>query len=1049
MIPKKIIDNSEITLSAFLNNILAEIPNTRFDIATAFFNIQAYAFVKDTIQDVKWFRLLLGKAPEIRNEETLGKVLSAMIREEVEGFDLSKEKDNLVKEFISFLRRENVAVRLYDKEFLHGKTYIFDQLVVVGSSNFTAAGLTRNTELNSVSLEAEAQYVRANWFDKFWAEAKDFKEELITLLESSRFGSKEYTPYEVYIKSLYELQKEDITDVGAGQDLPDQADFRPASKVNLAEFQEDAVRRIFTRLKKYRACMVADSVGLGKTWIAKRVVEEFGFYKRRRFLIVCPAQLRGMWKDEVKDLILAESILSQEDLASSDFLDKARQAVGGGLDEVSLMVIDESHNFRNPLSNRWENLFTLLVDHIAKGKEKPYILFLTATPINNTIWDLYWQVMILVLMDQRAFLKEGISDILRFFKDIDKQGDPTLLNDLMNEISIRRTRDYIKQNYPDAEINGSKIIFPERILENIEYNLDKAYQGLYSDISRTISEKLTMAYYRILEYKKTEKRSESEEMALGRMIALDGIFRTILLKRLESSVEAFRKSVANHITFLARLKEYLEKGKLLTKQTYYKYVSNLDAETSEDFLEQLEDINIDDYRKEELISDIDKDIMLFNEMGEKVGAINADADAKLKELKKRLTGLSKPRTESNKNQIVLFTYYADTLDYIHKNVSEDPSFSQLKIEKISGRITSAKKRAEIVDAFMSGKIDILMSTDVLSEGMNLQQARYLINYDLHWNPTRMIQRAGRIDRIGSPFKKIYVYNFFPEEELEDLLRLVNILQNKIRNIDSSIGLDTTVLGETVNPKVFGIIRKIKEKDEGVFEELEKEVFGGGEKFYQPLIEYQKVKAAKELESIPLGIFSGLKKALKGIFFYYRYGEDFHFWYLYDLATQEMIKNKTKILDFISCPPDEARVIPDFFDRVYEVNKAIINDIEATYKEVEQRETVDPALGEITSDKSKKFVSSIIREMDIRLDKYLLDFPEDKEVEKIWEEKKERLLSISLTKKRLKDLRAVWRNYKNNHKSWKRLLKGYLNFLKVNSLLREMLFRHMIHRFSSS
>jgi superfamily II DNA or RNA helicase len=1019
MIPKKIIDNSDVTLSAFLNSVLTEIPNTNFDISTAFFNLQAYAYVKDNIRGVNRFRLLLGKAPEIRNDDTLGDVLFRMIRDEVESFDLSKEKDSLVKDFIAFLNKENVEVRLYDKEFLHGKTYIFDQLVIVGSSNFTAAGLTRNTELNSVSLESEAQYVRTNWFEKFWHEAEDFKEDLIKLLESSRFGSKEYTPYEVYIKSLFELQKEDIKAEGEVKET----EFRPSSKVNLAEFQEDAVRRIFTRLKKYRACMVADSVGLGKTWIAKRIVEEFGFYKRRRFLIICPAQLRGMWKDAVKDLILAESILSQEELASLDFMDKAKQAVGGGLDEVSLIVIDESHNFRNPLSNRWENLFTLLVDHIAKGKEKPYILFLTATPINNTIWDLYWQVMILILMDQRVFLKEGISDILKFFKDIDKQGDPTLLNDLMNEISIRRTRDYIKQNYPDAEINGSKIIFPERILENVEYNLDKAYQGLYSDISQTISEKLTMAYYRILEYKKVERLSTAEEMALGRMIALDGIFRTILLKRLESSVEAFRKSVANHVKFLERLKAYLEKGKLLTKQTYYKYVSNLDEETSEQYFDELEDINIDDYRKEELIGDIEKDVMLFNEMGEKVGAINAEADAKLKELKKRLLGLSK------QGQTVLFTYYADTLDYIHKNVSEDPSFSKIRIEKISGRIASAKRRSEIVDNFMSGKIDILMSTDVLSEGMNLQKARYLINYDLHWNPTRMIQRAGRIDRIGSPFNEIYVYNFFPEKELEDLLRLVNILQNKIRNIDNSIGLDTTVLGEEVNPKVFGIIRKIREKNEEVFEELEREVFGGGEKFYQPLMDYLKAKAAKELESIPLGIFSGLKKEIKGIFFYYRYGDDFHFWYLYDLSTQEMIKNKTKILDFIACPPDEARVIPDFFDRVYELNKEIVKDIEATYKEVEQRESVDPTLGELTSDKSKKFVSSIIREMDLRLDEYLLDFPEDKEVEKIWEETKERLLSVSLTKKRLQNLRAVWRDYKNGHKNWKRLLQDLLEFLE--------------------
>ena len=800
MIPKKIIDNSDIKLSTFLNNVLEEIPDTKFDIATAFFNIQAYAFIKDNLQDLKAFRLLLGRAPEIRSKITLGNVLLKMIKEEVEGFDLSKEKDSLVKEFIGFINKENVKVRLYDREFLHGKAYIFDKLVVVGSSNFTPSGLTHNTELNSVSLESEAKYVREEWFEKFWNEAIDFKAELIKLLEASRFGTKEYTPYEVYIKSLYELQKEDIKSEDREKV---EEEIRPSSKVNLAEFQDDAVNRIFSRLKKYRACMVADSVGLGKTWIAKKIIEEFGFYKRRRFLIVCPAQLRGMWRDAVKDLILAESILSQEELASADFLEKAKQTIGGDLKEVSLIVVDESHNFRNPLSNRWENFFTLIMDHIAKGKEKPYILFLTATPISNTIWDLYWQVMLLIFTDQRAFLREGISDLFKFFKDIDKEGDPTLLNDLMNEISIRRTRDYIKQNYPDAEINGEKIIFPDRVLENVEYQLDSAYQGLYSNISRTISEKLTMAYYRILKYKKVEKLSTAEEMALGRMIALEGIFRTILLKRLESSVEAFRKSVANHVRFLEKLKEYLRKDKLLTKNAFYKYVSNLDEETSEEFFEELEDIDIEDYSKEELIADIKKDIALFNEMEGKVSAIDAEADAKLKEFKKRLLELSK------KGQVVIFTYYADTLDYIYQNVSEDSLFSNLRIEKISGRVTSSIKRTDIVNSFMDGKTNILMSTDVLSEGMNLQKARYLINYDLHWNPTRMIQRAGRIDRIGSPFKEIYVYNFFPEEELEDLLRLVEILQNKIRNIDNSVGLDTTILGEEVNPKVFCIMRRIK------------------------------------------------------------------------------------------------------------------------------------------------------------------------------------------------------------------------------------------------
>src|SRR3972149_11108349 len=235
----------------------------------------------------------------------------------------------------------------------------------------------------------------------------------------------------------------------------------------------------------------------------------------------------------------------------------------------------------------------LLYPHIGsynKGWRKAlYTLPHSHTYHNNTIWDLYWQIMLLTLNDQKTFMKEGILDLFKFFKDVDKEEDPNLLNDLMNEISIRRTRDYIKQNYPDAEIHGQKIIFPERVLENIEYQLDKTYQGLYRDISRMITEKLTMAYYRVLEYRKTEKLSKDEEMVLGRMVVLEGIFRTILLKRLESSVEAFRKSVSKHVNFLDKFKEYLKKGKFLTKKSFYKYVSNQDEETAEEFIDELED----------------------------------------------------------------------------------------------------------------------------------------------------------------------------------------------------------------------------------------------------------------------------------------------------------------------------------------------------------------------------------------------------------------------------------------------------------------------------
>jgi superfamily II DNA or RNA helicase len=1027
-IPKQIIDNSDVTLARYLNDILKEYPNSQLDIATAFFQIQAYSMLRENLQGVKRFRLLLGKSPEIISDKTLGDELLNIVKQEVETLDLSKEKQDDVQTLIDFLKKDNVQVRLYDKGFLHGKAYIFDNVVIIGSSNFTPSGLTHNTELNSVALEAEANYTRQKWFEKFWNESTDFKQQLITILENSRYGNKEYTPYEVYIKALYELQKEDITpkDTKISTLLPE-------TKVELSEFQQDAVDRIFSRLKKYHAVLIADSVGLGKTWIAKKIIEEFGFYRRKSFLIICPAQLReGLWKPEIKAIDLPENILSQEELATEDFLDKAKKAVGGKLDQIELIVVDESHNLRNPLSNRWENFFTLVHDHISSNNKRPYILFLTATPINNTIWDLFWQLMLLVSMDRGAFLKEGINDLFKFFKDIDKQDDPALLNDLLNEISIRRTRDYIIKNYPNATIKGKKITFPKRKLDNINYHLDEAYNGMYREFANIISNQLTMAYYRLLKYKKQEKLSPEEDWALNRMIALEGIFRTLLLKRLESSVQAFRTSITNHINFLRHLKECLAKGKTLTKKTLNRQILYMDEEISEELLEELENFNIDDYRMDDLFADINKDIdLLESQVLIKVSKIKPEQDAKLLKLEKDLIDLHK------KGQIIIFTYYTDTLNYLYDNLTEVTGLKKLKIEKISGA-TITKERDRIVDDFFGHKIDILLSTDVLSEGMNLQSAKIIINYDLHWNPTRMIQRAGRIDRIGSPYPEILVYNFFPEDELEELLRLVQILQTKIIDIDRSVGLDQTILGEKIHPKVFGIIRKIREKDTTIFNLLDRDMFGGGEKFYQPLKDYLRVKATEELEALPYGIHSGLQnKKIRAIFFYYKYADDLHLWYLYDVSSKTMLKSKTQIIDYIACSHTEPRVIPNFFDLVYEINKKVAEDIESSYKEMEQAERVDTQLGKIARDKSMKFVKQIISEIERSIDDYLMEFREEKHIVIQWESTREKLLSMPHTKKRLRILRKLWSDYKHE-KDWKKLIGRIEKFVSGKTIFKKEL-----------
>ncbi|MEM5881590.1 MAG: helicase-related protein [Candidatus Aenigmatarchaeota archaeon] len=1023
---REIIDNTENNkLIDFLIEVLKEKPDTNLDIATPYFDIKAYMKIKDFIRDVRRFRLLLGKPPEISiTEKTLGEELLKTIREEIESFDLSKENTECVKSFINFLKKDNVEIRLFGK-FLHGKAYIFDDLIIVGSSNFTEAGLTREGELNSVSPKSYAEYTRKEWFEKFWLRAEDFKNKLIEELEKSRFGSKEYSPYEVFIKAIYEFQKEDI------KSEEEKVKHEIPSKVELTEFQEDVIPRIKSRLKKYGGILLADSVGLGKTWIAKRVIEDFGFYQRKPYLVICPAQLReSLWIKELKGLILAENIISQEELASSNFFEKVKKAIGKNkIGDIKLIVVDESHNLRNPYTNRWENFFKLY-ENIVKEGGSPYVIFLTATPINNTIWDLYWQIILLVGKRNDAFIKENIGDLFQFFKYIEKVGDYSLLGDLLNEISIRRTRDYIVKNYPNATINGKPIKFPKRILENIGYSLDKTYTGMFKEISNIITNELTMACYQILKYKKKEKLTKDEEWELNRMVALSGILRTIFLKRFESSVYAFKISIKNHMEFLIKLINYLRMGKYISKQDFNKvfgrYIMSMDEELpefkEEEITKILKDINLEDFEKENLFNDIEKDIAVLKRILEVVDKITPDKDEKLNVVKQYLLKLHE------KGQIIVFTYYDDTLNYIFDQINNSKEFKKLKIEKISGG-TSTTERERIVNDLLNKKIDILISTDVLSEGMNLQSARIVVNYDLHWNPVRMIQRAGRIDRIGSPYEEIFIYNVFPDKELEELLRLVETLQEKIRRIDETIGLDQKILGEKIHPKVFGIIKKIVKKDVEVFTELENTTFGGGEIFYQPLREFINKKGVEVLEKIPLGIYSGLKKGtIRGIFFYYKYKEDYHFWYLYDLDKGKFIKNKTEIIKYISCSPEEKRVIPDFFDKVYEINKKVIEDIEKTYMEIQQKQKLDQQIGKLARDRSTKFVVKMVREINILLNQYLSEHPEDKETEKELEEIREKLINVSLTKRRTRELRKIWENYKKI-KDWRKLMKDLKKFLE--------------------
>jgi superfamily II DNA or RNA helicase len=1050
-IPKDpIIDNYITVLYEELKKILKE--QKRLDVATGFFSLGGFGLIADELENVKKFRLLIGKTPDFPkiNKNELFEHFKNEIKKSFAKEDFKEKNEVIASGLIDFLKREEVEVRLFKESFLHGKAYIFPNLAIIGSSNFTYSGLGGehagspiNTELNTVETKG-IDYLRTNWFERLWnlESTIDFKEQLIELVENSKFGTKT-KPYWVYMKALYELEK-----IALEYRLT--AELEEDSKVDLAKFQEDGVLRVMSRMKRYGGTIVADSVGLGKTWIAKKIIEEFGFYKRQRFLVICPASIdRPLWKPALKDIGISENIIHQESLSREDSdINQIESELNFRLEDLSLIVVDESHNFRNPSANRYEKIFSI-IERASMDGNSPKILFLTATPINNSIWDLYHQLMLITKNSDTALSVDGILDLSEEFRNADKNEDPKLIQPILNQIMIRRTRQYIKKEYPNAKINNKPINFPERKLYRLDYNLNRTYQGLYREIADCIGEDLKLAYYKFEGYKKDE--SKINKMELGRMEALSGILKTILLKRLESSVEAFRKTVSSQIEFFKYFCKYLKKENvLLRKKTFTKYLKNLDSEEETvsitDLVDEdsIERIAPEDYSLDEFYEDLSKDIILLEQLLSQVNRITPDEDAKLNRFKEELLSKSK------KGKVIVFSYYADTLKYVFEKLKEDEEFMNRlnkKVEMIYGGV-SIGKRQEILERFapkanISGEdtisgtdreLDIIFSTDVLSEGQNLQDANIMINYDLHWNPTRMIQRAGRIDRLGSDFEFVEIYNFFPEDELEELLRLIQILQEKIENINDSVGLDTSVLGERIKPKVFGAIRTLwegtEEEKQKLLQEEEEFQFGGGEEFWLPIKEFIDKEALDKLRAIPDGIKSGLKQGkIRGVFYAFTYEKEdptqnHYYWYLYDLNNENWITNKREILQFIKCNPDEERIWDEKID-IYSLYDKAIENIMEEFATIEHQPQANA--------RDMKMIRNITDELHHLLDEFEYYYEDPERIQKI-EKVVEKLNNINHTKRRLKEIRQIYRDYKQKILSGIQFFNRLYDFLEDKPIL---------------
>lgn len=838
-------------------------------IATAYLNPGGFGLIADEVEAAPVVRLLLGADPHpARSNGRAASQPTASINDALRadrdrvGFTL--EDDASARRLVAWLRHAaatgepQVEVRQFTKGFLHGKAFIAihptSSAVLAGSSNFTYAGLSVNRELNLGYPSGEYTGLVIDWFDEIWAESEAF--DLAAFYEARWLP---HQPWIIFLRMLHEMYSWDEGDVERRLGL------------DLLGFQRDGVGRALRLMDELGGVLVCDEVGLGKTFIAGEIIHQASVRDRQQVLIITPAALKdSTWVPFLRKYNLYSNrvnVVTYDDVR----LGTARELQN--VDQYALVVIDEAHNLRNPSTQRAE-----AVKQILGGQYRKKLLLLTATPVNNSLVDLQSLVTYFIRNDAQ-FASIGIPSITKYIKQAQAQ-DPQALSpehlfDLMDRVAVRRTRGFIKSEYAGEEMMGPDgtrmaIEFPTPRLHRVDYTLtpqgeqlldavvhaleDDADSGLdlYARLRQRCEDptRLSMARYMPSLY-------ALHDDVENRQISTAGLLESILLKRLESSAEALKNTLDtmmdSHQTFL----DALQGGKVLSG----KLLSDFGASSEEldDFLAEVDEERLagveeaSDFDVDALASRIEQDILVLtylHGLAEHAAAVDDPKVGRILEiLETTAKEAARPSkddiSEGDRRKVIVFSTFTDTIlhlrDEVVAAVEAAPADSHLAAYK--GRIPAAiygskqgisqESRAETIAGFAPAtagsvtedgvrqskdKYDVLFATDVLSEGVNLQQAGHIISVDLPWNPMRLVQRHGRIDRIGSHHKFIEIECFFPAEDLDRLLKLEDRLQRKVAYANAAIGMGHVIPGQIADPTIEVSLNDTRQKIEEIRDE---------------------------------------------------------------------------------------------------------------------------------------------------------------------------------------------------------------------------------------
>lgn len=800
-----------------------------------------------------------------------------------------------------------------------------DESVIQGSLDFDASGLGYAPSpvyvMNHFTKDKVSTQQFIGWFNQFW-DNEEFVEDIKSeVLDSIQTMYKENTPEFIYFVTLYNIFREYLDEFDEDKIIKGKTGFKDTIIWNkLYKFQKDGVLGAIEKLEKYNGCVIADSVGLGKTFEALAIIK---YYELRndRVLVLCPKKLRDNWtlytQNDIRNILLDDrfryDVLNHTDLSRSSGMSGSIDLKTINWGNYDLVVIDESHNFRNNQArNDKETRYSRLMKEIIKKGVNTKVLLLSATPVNNKMNDIKNQIAFITEGNDKHFENEGIKSIeatlrkaqMIFNKWVklseEERTTQTFLEminfdyfKLLDTITIARSRKHIEKYYNMSEIGK----FPERLKpRNIHSDIDT--QGGFEAISNINKKilRLNLSIYSPLKYVLPQKREiysnkydikvqngKSVFKQTDREQSIVHLMRVNLLKRLESSINSFT------IT-LERILYQVEKGiKGLEKNINPEYEDLSIDDINND--EQLSDLLVGNKVKV-LISDVDKirwkqdlleDKEILESLLEEAKKVTAKRDAKLEKLKEVIKSkIENPINPYNK-KVIIFTAFADTAKYLYDNLnkwiyekyniysalitgggSNKTNFPKIKSDMSDILINfspNSKERSKVFEN-ISGEIDILIATDCISEGQNLQDADFLINYDIHWNPVRIIQRFGRIDRLGSKNDKIQLVNFWPHMELDEYINLEARVSGRMILLDVSATGEENVIEYDENKKMNDLDyrkKQLKQLQESV---LNLEDVSGGisitdltmNDFKMDLLEYMKDNKRK-LEKAPMGMYA--------------------------------------------------------------------------------------------------------------------------------------------------------------------------------------------------